>query len=134
MFLTKTDFDSAIHSEIIDAITRQDETILPILILEAIGKMKSYLSERFDCNVIFAKTGEDRDPVIMSLCKDIVLYDLHCIHNPRKMTKRTVDRYNNAIEWLKGIVKNEINPGLPEAATPVTPVKFGSNPKRNNFF
>jgi phage gp36-like protein len=39
---------------------------------------------------------------------DITVYHIFCQHNPYKIAKIRQDRYDRAIEWLKGIMKGDI--------------------------
>jgi phage gp36-like protein len=49
---------------------------------------------------------------------DIAIYHIFCQHNPYKMSQVRQDRYDRAIEWLKGVMKGDITiadaPRLPE--------------------
>ncbi len=134
-FLEKQDFDSRIYAEILDAITRQDDTIVEVMIDVAIGEMKGYLSARYDVETIFAQSGNNRHPVVLEFAKDIALYHLHSIHDPATIPQIRIDRYNRAIEWLKEVNKGHINPDLPVSNDPKTKyVAYGSNPKRENHY
>ena len=136
-FLVKADFSSAIHTEILDAMTRNDDTIVDVAIDTAITEMKGYLTARYDVDAIFNTTGTGRHPVILAFAKDIALYHLHCVHNPNKLPEMRTKRYERAMEWLKSVNALKINPDLP-TATIAEPdkkqIQFGSNPKRQNHY
>lgn len=134
-FLSKQDFDSRIYAEILDAITRNDDTIVDVMIDVAISEMKGYLSARYDTDAIFSQSGSNRHPVILEFAKDIALYHLHSIHDPAKIPEIRVDRYKRAIEWLKEVNAGHINPDLPLSQDQKKDyVAFGSNPKRQNHY
>jgi len=140
-FITLSDYDAAIHAEILNAVTRQDDAILEIMEDQAVEEMKGYLSARYDTDEIFSQTGDDRHQLIKMFCIDITLYHLHSIHNPQKFPQVRIDRYNRAIEWLKGVQKGDINPDgltLKENADGdqggATSFSMDSNQKRINHF
>ena len=70
---------------------------------------------------------------------DIAVYHIFCIHNPHNMSQIRIDRYERAVEWLKGIQKGMIRvDGLPEM-TPeqgrekLTPLLVSSDRKHRNY-
>lgn len=140
-FITTTDYEASIHSEILDAIIRNDDDILEIIEEQAISEMTGYLSARYNCDDIFGKTGSARHSLILMFAKDITLYHLHSIHNPVKFPLIRKDRYDQAIEWLRAVRDGEINPtGLTLAANTdgdqggQLNYAFASNTKRTNHF
>jgi phage gp36-like protein len=140
-FITKTDYESSIHAEILDAVTRQDDSILDIIANQAMEEVASYLAGRYDTAAIFAEEDTGRHPLILSITKDVVLYHLHAIHNPARFPQIRQDRYDRAIDWLKGVQRGDINPvGLPlkehtdgtEGAE--NTFQISSNTKRQNHY
>lgn len=138
-FVQLTDYDASIHREILDALVREDETIIEICEDRAIAEMRCYLSKRYDCERIFSATGEERHQLILMMVIDIAVYHIFCIHNPMKLSAMRKDRYERAVEWMKAVSGEDISidgaPLLPEeerAAKSTFIVK--SNPKRVNHF
>lgn len=136
-FIDISDYDATVHREILDAITRSDESIIEICEDRAISEMRGYLSSRYDCDAIFSKEGKERHPLILMMCLDIAIYHLFCIHNPQKMSQIRKDRYERAVEWLERISKFQIAidgaPTLPKDQTKASaPLQFVSNAKRHN--
>lgn len=120
-YINPEDYDASIHREILDALIREDETLLEVCEDQAISEMRGYLSSRFDCDKIFSATGSERHPLVLMYAKDITLYHVFCIHNPQKISKIRIDRYERSLEWLKGVSKFEISvEGLPELDASVT--------------
>lgn len=112
-FITLTDYDATIHREILDALLRKDAPTYDPQIVEicedrAVAEMRSYLNKSYDCDRIFAATGTERHPLILMFAIDITVYHIFCQHNPYKMAKICRDRYDRAIEWLKGIMKGDV--------------------------
>jgi hypothetical protein len=137
MFLTKDELKTRSNIELIDAITRNDGTIIEIIISESIALMKGYLSARFDVAVIFAgftpPDPDNRDPVVLKILKDIVIYEVYSSHNPNIMSKVVNDNMERAINWLKEVQACNINPDLPKHPDPQTInyIISGSNTKRS---
>ena len=52
-FVQLSDYDASIHREILDALTRADESLIEICEDRAIAEMRCYLSKRYDCDRIF---------------------------------------------------------------------------------
>lgn len=136
-FIEMSDYPASIHMEILDALVRQDETLIEVCEDQAIAEMRGYLSGRYDCDKIFSATGDQRNQLVLMYAKDITLYHVFCIHNPQKISKIRIDRYERAIEWLKGVSKYQISvEGLPllENSETDSPFRMKSNPKRVNHY
>ena len=136
-FVDINDYDASVHREILDALVRDDETIIEICEDRAIAEMRSYLSKRYDCNAIFNATGEARHQLILMMVIDIAVYHIFCIHNPQKLSQVRKDRYERATEWMKAVSAEEISidgaPLLPEAdRAKKAALMFKSNSKRVN--
>ncbi len=132
-FLLKADLLTAIRSERLDAITT-DDTVIDQVIAQAESMVGGYLNARYDVAAIFSATGTDRDPVILSHCVDVALYDLHALINPRKIPELRRERYHYAKDWLDKVNQAKINPpDLPLVDEGVKDyVQWGSNTKRVN--
>ena len=112
-FINTGDYDATIHREILDALLRADSASYDPQIIEicedrAIAEMRSYLNKQYDCDTIFSATGTDRHALILMFAIDITVYHIFCQHNPYKMAKIRQDRYDRAIEWLKGVMRGDI--------------------------
>lgn len=138
-FIKIEDYDATIHREILDALIRADESIIEVCEDRAVAQMRSYMSRVYDCDKIFAQRGSQRNQLVLMFAIDIAVYHIFCIHNPHNMSQIRVDRYDRAVEWLKGVQKGEIDvDGLPAAQIDddkiaATPYLISSNPKRHNF-
>lgn len=122
-FINIEDYDATIHREILDSLLRKesasyDPQIIEICEDRAIAEMRSYMNKTYDCNAIFSTTGDDRHALILMFAIDITVYHIFCQHNPYKIAKIRQDRYDRAVEWLKGVMKGDITidgaPLLPE--------------------
>lgn len=138
-FITPEDYDASIHQEILDAVIRSDRQIVEICEDRAIAQMRGYLAARYDCDRIFSAEGEKRNQLVLMMALDIAIYHIFSIHNPRNMSQIRVDRYERAVEWLKGVRSGDISvDGLPEVEeetkNAASQFRMRSNPKRNNRF
>jgi len=134
-FLTQSELITHDRLEIINAIIEDDTTVVPSIISESIAEVKSYLNQRFDVETIFEKTGTQRDEMILSILKDIVIFRIHKIVSV-EVTETVKDANDKAIQWLKLVAKNTITPDLPVTSEQAAydPVLYGSNKKRENHY
>ena len=122
-FINIEDYDASIHREILDALLRKesptyDPQIVEICEDRAVSEMRGYLNKIYDCNAIFSARGEDRHPLILMFALDIAIYHIFTQHNPYKIAKIRLDRYERAIEWLTGVMGGDVTidgaPLMPE--------------------
>jgi phage gp36-like protein len=138
-FINIPDYDARIHREILDALVRNDESIIEIIEDQSISLMRSYLNSRYDCNAIFSATGNERNGLILMMALDITVYNIFSVHNPQKISQITKDRYDRAMEWLRQVNKGQTNidgaPLLsPEELSAKSPYLTRSNRKRVNHY
>jgi phage gp36-like protein len=132
-FITKEDFGTTIRERYLDAITEFDDDILESATNTAIEEIKSYLTNRYDIDEIFNKTGNDRSLIVLMYVKDMTIYHLHSLINPRKIPEHRITRYEQALDWLNKVNNGIINPDLPlMQGGEKNYILYGSNPKRNN--
>lgn len=136
-FVDIKDYDVSVHREILNALVRDDETLVEICEDRAIAEMRGYLSKRYDCNAIFSASGEGRNQLILMMVIDIAVYHIFCIHNPQKLSQVRKDRYERAVEWMKAVANEEVSiDGAPllseEDRARKSALMFKSNRKRIN--
>lgn len=136
-FVNIEDYDASVHREILDALVRDDQSLVEICEDRAIAEMRCYLSKRYDCDAIFSASGENRNQLILMMVIDIAVYHIFCIHNPQKLSQIRKDRYERAVEWMRAVADEEISiegvPMLPEdERASKASLMFKSNRKRVN--
>ena len=136
-FITPEDYDASFHREFLDALTRNDDTLVEICEDRAVSEMRGYLSARYDTDTLFSAEGSARHPLVLMMALDITVFHLFCIHNPQNLSQVREDRYERAVEWLRQVAKCQINidgaPPLPDTESRQgLPWKMRSNPKRRN--
>ena len=122
-FISTNDYDASIHREILDALLRKgadtyDPQVVEVCEDRAVSEMRAYMGKAYDCDAIFAARGADRHPLVLMFALDIAVYHIFCLHNPYKIAKIRQDRYDRAVEWLKGVMAGDVTidgaPTLPE--------------------
>lgn len=142
-FIQLSDYDSTVHRDILDSLLRgeadDNSRIIEDCEMQAIAEMKSYLNKSYDVEKIFTTEGTARHPLVLMYAKDIAVYHLFCIHNPHKMSQIRKDRYERAVDWLKGVASGLITvdgaPRLPEdEAADNSPWQIENNEFRTTHF
>lgn len=142
--ITQADLATNIYAEVIDEITRSDNTITERAIAAAIQEAKMYLA-RFDLLQLFGTDDETpsvRDEYLSSLVKDLACWHLLRLSNVSIDYSVFRTAYQDAITVLKSIMAGQVQPqGWPYVQnTGTEPVPDGdsidwtSNPKRNNHY
>lgn len=136
-FINIEDYDASIHRDILDALTRDDASLVEICEDRAIAEMRCYLSKRYDCDAIFSAQGDERNQLVLMMALDIAIYHIFSIHNPQKLSQLRKDRYDRAVEWMRAVADEEVSiEGVPllseEERAAKAPLMFRSNPKRVN--
>ncbi|NNV54539.1 phage protein Gp36 family protein [Limnovirga soli] len=122
-YITKQDFSSNIYVDILDALTKGDDTIITNIADRSTDEVKAYLNGRYDTANIFNKEGDERHKYILRICLTLCTYYLYLAHNPRKLTEVVTSEFERAIETLEKIQAGKINPeGLPLPVEPATEI------------
>lgn len=132
-FLTADDYGTLIRQEQLDIVVSDKPTALPQAEIFAQEFIESYLRTRYDVAAIFGAEGEDRSALIITYMIDIALYTVHSRHGRVAMPAKRIDRYEQAVEWLKALAAGKIAANLPLLPTDERTggFKWGSAPKQN---
>lgn len=119
--------DAALISEAQDMLDRSE--------LAAMDEARGWLLGKYDIDTDFAKTGTERQPILVMKVVDIALYNIHCILNPKSIPAIREKRYDDAITWFRNVNEGIINPaGLTKPTNgSKSHIHFGSNPKRGHY-
>lgn len=138
MFLQSTELKTVINSYQIYEITDNDDTIVQSCIIAAIKRVSSYLNALYDVKVIFAASGDKRDPDILEITKNVTMWFLVRKNNIDIAYTKVKEVYDRDIEYLKAIGKGELSADLPkrvsESGEKVGKIRMGSNEKFNHHF
>ena len=113
MFIQETDLYRAMRQEYIDEIKRQDNALPDHCISTAISEIKTYLRETYDTDLIFGKVDAERDTLLVTFAVDMAIYNLIELAPVGVDVEQKRLRYKRAIDWLKGVQKQDIKPDLP---------------------
>lgn len=111
-FLDKEELKTVATTEVVNLITRGDDTIVTEIIGESIDIIKTYLFKHFDTDAIFMAVDEERSKVILKYLKDIAIHEIY-IRRTKQMNEVAKLRYDEAMLWLEKVAKGIIQPDLP---------------------
>ncbi|MDR3226059.1 MAG: DUF1320 domain-containing protein [Prevotellaceae bacterium] len=137
---------TSLYPEIIQKITRGDNSGAELQILAAESLVRSYMS-KYNLDAIFGTTetlptftGSDVN-LIKKIVKIIASYYLVRMANPNVNIELFRADYEDALDWLKDLQAGNVNPDLPyksdnseSSDSEISDVYFNSLPKQNNFF
>lgn len=135
MFITSPDLSTGLYPEIKQLLARFSETVILIACKTAESEVESYLSKRYLIRPELEKPTEERDHLLVMICRDIAIYHLYAVAEtiPDKVEKR----YDDAIRILEDYATGKmILVGVPAAPKPETgtpeadQVGFGGRPPR----
>ena len=136
--LTKTDLTPPIYQEIIDEITRDDDSIVDKAIANGEGEAKSYLN-RYNKAVMFDAAFDDE--FFRGLVKDITCWHLIKLANPNVDMALFRTAYEDARRHFEKVQNGSIDPEWPlrenDANTPIDDagtIEWSSNTKRTNHY
>lgn len=135
MYITAHDLNTHLYGEQVMAITGDNNELLLKAISVAVAEARGYLTA-YDIDSELERTGDDRNPLLVIIVKDIAVWHFINICNVNTSLELRRDRYGRAIDWLKEVQKGAVNPGLPplpEAERKGT-ILYHSNPKRTNHY
>ena len=112
MFIEKADLGQSIYTEVLDTISRADQTFIDSNIGRAVEEVDGYLNQKYDTEVLWAQVAPNRNKTIKGLCVDVSLYHIHSVTEETPVIIR--ERYDYAKTMLKDIRKGEIKlTGIP---------------------
>jgi len=112
IFITEDDFGIQVKDEILNLLG-ESGTIEKAERM-AIDQVKAHISGRYDVEIIFAKTGTQRDHYIVMLIIDIILYHLWAKKAPRQIPQYRETRYKDALDWLTDVGNGSTPTALPQ--------------------
>ncbi|MEM7372810.1 MAG: phage protein Gp36 family protein [Bacteroidota bacterium] len=130
-YLVLDDYKSDIKASNLDAMVNSDVSVRTTAEDEAESMIKTYLNQLYDTATIFAQTGTDRHPHLMSIMKAIVLHKLHGRLPKRMMPDNIQASYNEAVIWLEKVNDGKISLELPRKTDSddktITRFRYGGN-------
>lgn len=114
IFLKDEELKNVKQSNIIQAISSSDSVIINEIELQVIYEIKSYISGRYDDELIFSQKDENRSPLIKRYVLQMMLYYLSLRIIADDIPSYLETMYDNIKSDLKDIANGRLNPDLPE--------------------
>lgn len=112
-FLTDTDYDAQIRTDLRTILTQDDDTILRYAENTAIDTIRQHIGGRIDMDKILSATGDDRSAFMVQIIIDIAIYHLYARQAPNQIAQTRVDRYAYAMDWLSKASHGQVSHALP---------------------
>jgi len=126
--LIPTDLNTHIYGEMVQAISRDDATIMQAAIAAAEQQAKGYLG-RYDITALFGTTGSSRDPLLLMYLKDMAAWHFITLANANIDMAVRKTRFDDAIDALKAIQAGKVfHEGWP------IPTPQAGNENENDIF
>ena len=140
-YLTQAELKTHMREEIVDKITRNDDTIVETAIAAGIAEAKSYLG-KYNTTALLGDTPTVTDVNLKMKVKDLACWHLVKLCNPNISVAMFRTAYEDAIEWLINIMKGQSDPEgwtykTDDADTDRTEgqgFSYNSNTKRTNHW
>ena len=141
-YLISDDLKTHIHSEILDAISRGDATIISEAIDAAIAEAKSYCS-RFDLVKLFDDADPDfeDDPNLFKNVKALACWNIVTLASPNVRMELFRTNYEDAVAWFKLVQTGKADPDWPVPSDDTdtdrkegSEIQWQSNTKRINHY
>ena len=143
-YLVKADLTPPLYPEIIDEITRGNDTIVTTCINNAVAEVQAYMP-RFDLLLLFGNESTAAtvaDEHLKSITKDVTCWQLIKMANPNIDVAMFRTAYEDAIKFLEKVMRGQASPAtwplrIDDPATvgnEGSRIYASSNIKRNNHW
>jgi hypothetical protein len=148
MFIEPIELETDLYEYQVEQITEGNTSIVIAGITAGIEEAKSYFTSnnqkefldgrpRYDAEGIFSKSGNERNPLVLALTKDIAVWHILGLNNTDALYDRAEKRYDYAIKYFEKVQKGKVNisnlPLIPDSTTinnsEYEPYQMGSRKK-----
>lgn len=120
-FLNDTDYTALVRNEIKSALTNNyTDSKLHTAEKMAVAQIKKFIAGKHPVEKVFVdydpedtEAIDGRDSYIVMLTIDLTLYHLYTSTAPNLIPKHRSERYQDALDWLKGVAKGDFLSDLP---------------------
>jgi phage gp36-like protein len=140
-FVTAGELKTHMYEEVVNEITRNDDSIIEDAIDTALDEIKGWCSKYNIDTYLATITPSNRNKKLLSVAKDLSAWYLLHLCNVTIDYDKWKDLYDAGVMWLSQVQKGNIVLNLPLATIPgtspaqnVNPIKWSSNTKRNNHY
>lgn len=127
MFLEIEDYKTVCGVKELDVLTQADSRTRERAERVALEEIAGYLGSRYDMATAYAAQGNQRNPHLVQMAVNIVLFYLVQWLPGKMASGNRADLYDRTIEWLVAAQKGNRTPQLPPltAANPDDPAEGG---------
>ncbi len=137
IFLTETDFNSRLDSNIRNQITEGNQEVLDGAEQSAMAVIQDALSANYDLDYEFAKTGTDRHKNLIKWMLNLCIYFIYEKVPDTQVPERVVKNYNDTTKELQQLEAGKKNTTLQklvnEDGSNPTVFRWGSNKARTHL-
>ena len=112
-FLLKADYYTQIRQLRLEQMTESIEAVFLQVSGEAVAVVRNYLYTLYNTELIFAATGDNRDPLVLLHCKHVAIYILHQRLPMSMIPDNVKDNYRNTLDFLDQVARGKIGIDLP---------------------
>lgn len=112
-YLTKDDFLPFIRESRLDQVVESNYALLEQVELTALAMVKDALHNLYDIDIIFSRSGQDRDPQVMRWCITLAIYYLYERIPDAQTPERVKTNYEITLETLQDIEEGKKSVRLP---------------------
>lgn len=136
IYITRDDYLSSIRDRRLEQITNNTPSILDNEEETAIQIIKDALHSKYDIDVIFAKTGANRDKQVIRWACTLVLYFVYARISDKMIPERIENDYDETMAYLKALESGKRSTQLPRLENlegkPPTNNRWGSQAPRTH--
>lgn len=113
MFLQYDELNTVVSTYKLTELIEGDDSVAQSCCLAAIKRVRSYLNSKYDTDAIFDATGDQRDPELLEICKNVALWFLIRKNNLDIIYTRVKESYDRDIAYLKELSNGTLSGGFP---------------------
>jgi hypothetical protein len=139
-FLTETDYAAIINPDDLEVVQASNDNNRLAMEQVAMEYIRGYTRSRYDMDYEFALEASERNPKLVQVMIDEVLYHLHATRQGRNFPEHRLLRKEQNDEWLDKVQRGRINPGFKVlddedgVSDPGVPFRLGSNTKNSSVW
>lgn len=136
-FITREEVNFGKFDYVLTDTSSENDSIIAYFELAAIDLITSYLSTKYDTDLIFSQTGSKRSPMMMKMVNDFIICYLVERSSTGEIPESVTLMCTRNTQWLDKVSKGDLNANLPlldDELDDVSTVgfQFGSDPIFNN--
>ncbi|MGM9864277.1 MAG: hypothetical protein ACI305_08475 [Lepagella sp.] len=132
MFIEIEEMGTVVAGYKLEEITDCDDSLVQSCIVAAVKRVRRLLSGRYDVERVFTATGDERDPELVEIVKDVALWFIVRRCNVDLIYAKVREVYDRDMDYLKELRNGGIPSELPlreDGEGGASAFRSGSNPK-----